>query len=294
MYDSDGDGVDESYAVYRAQYDFSEADIPKEFGKSPEGFGTDILFVIGMPEIEYRRGGSGTHWKGRLITIQPIIVDKWGSSTISLIAHNLMWKAIVEIERIVETYFYGSARDIQRTSLRYERLGSTIIYGPIIEILYKEYELGTEQIIRWTHIRIGYDATHYTDIDKGIENFEGFRVHDGKPQFVANTKTSPDVFQPHSNYAWTIELMGDRRAAFFAQDVQVAAGSQYAMDENGDSNKIEYFKVVAEIQAADGTLKTRTFTVTNGYAFTNEWRRTEGGYLFIYRGIAEEIPYSDV
>jgi hypothetical protein len=156
-------------------------------------------------------------------------------------------------------------------------------------------QIGTEKVYgRISNVQIGYDATHGVDIIKGILRFEYARVHDATPQFTANTKTSGTVFQPHSHFTWKLIFLSDVRIAFFATDVQAAGGNQYALNDNGDSNKIEYFKVILPIEDQAGVARTRTYTITNGVCTRNS---TEIGddedAQYVYEGVAEYISYSD-
>jgi len=153
----------------------------------------------------------------------------------------------------------------------------------------------TEKVYgRISNVHIGYDSTHGVNITNGILSFEYARIHDATPQFVANTKTSATAFQPHSNFTWKLRFISDCRAAFFATDVQVAGGNQYALVDNGDSNKIEYFKVIMSIQDSAGAVKTRTFTITSGFCTRNRaYIGDDQDSIFEYEGIAEYISYSD-
>ena len=72
-------------------------------------------------------------------------------------------------------------------------------------------------------------------------------------------------------------------------------GDQFALDEDGNSHMIEYFKVVCPIESGSGEPKTRTFTITNGYCLRNHGDvGNDEDAIFWYEGNAEEITYSDV
>ena len=156
-------------------------------------------------------------------------------------------------------------------------------------------ETKTEKVPgRITHVYVGYDATHGVDISNGIKSFDYARIHDARRSFVANTKTAASDLQPHSHYRWTLEFLSDCRTAFFATDVQVAGGDQFAMLPSGDSNVIEYFRVIVPIIDADGATKTRTYTITNGYALRNRaYIGDDKDAIFVYEGDAEAITYAD-
>jgi len=156
-------------------------------------------------------------------------------------------------------------------------------------------EVNTEKVPgRVTNVHIGYDATHGVDIKSGIVSFEYNRVHPAKPANVADSKTSATIFQPHSNFGWKLRFIGDCRVAFFATDVGVAGGNQYALVDNGDSNEIEYFKVILKIQDSAGNEKTRTYTITNGFALRNRtYIGDDEDAIYEYEGDAEYISYSD-
>jgi len=156
-------------------------------------------------------------------------------------------------------------------------------------------DVGTEKVNgRITNVHVGYDATHGVNIKSGIVEFEYRRIHDAKRANVANSKTSSEIFQPHSNFTWQLTFLSDCRAAFFATDVQVAGGNQYALVDNGDSNNIEYFRVIMTIEDEGGTSKTRTYIIWNGRALRNSARigRDEDAE-YVYEGDAEYISYSD-
>jgi hypothetical protein len=100
--------------------------------------------------------------------------------------------------------------------------------------------------------------------------------------------------QQPSFFNWKLTFLSDCRIAFFGTDVQVAAGNQYALVDNGFSNKIEYFKVIMAIEDGSGTPKTRTYTITNGYCLRNNAVIGEDqDAVYEYEGEAEYISYSD-
>jgi hypothetical protein len=147
---------------------------------------------------------------------------------------------------------------------------------------------------RITHVYIGYDATHGVDISSGIKSFEYRRIHDARRKEPSNTKTSANIHQPHSNFIWKLSFLSDCRVAFFATDVHDGGGSEYALVDNGDSNMIEYFKVILPIQDGSGASKTRTYTITNGFALRNSaYIGDDNDAVYEYEGDAEYISYSD-
>ena len=156
-------------------------------------------------------------------------------------------------------------------------------------------EVKTEKVPgRISNVHIGYSDAVGVNISKGTKLFRYDRVHDARTAFNVSDKTEDAIFQPHSNFDWRLEFLSDCRVAFFGTDVQAAAGSQYALVNNGDSNKIEYFKVLVPIEDETGTLKTRTYTITNGYALRNGTTiGDDEDAVYWYEGIAEYISYVD-
>ena len=147
---------------------------------------------------------------------------------------------------------------------------------------------------RNTGVKIGYDSTHGIFIIQGVKLFRYDRVHDARTAFNVSDKTEDSIFQPHSNFDWRLEFQSDCRIAFFGTDIQAVAGSQYAMVNNGDSNKIEYFKVLVPIEDGTGAPLTRTYTITNGYALRNGASiGDDEDAVYWYEGIAEYISYVD-
>jgi len=148
---------------------------------------------------------------------------------------------------------------------------------------------------RISNVHIGYDATHGVNITNGILSFEYHRIHDAVRNKPAGAATSPTInLQQPSFFEWKLAFISDSRAAFFATDVQVVGGSQYALTDNGSSNKIEYFKVIMSIQDSAGAVKTRTYTITNGYCLRNHAViGKDDDAIYEYEGEAEYISYAD-
>lgn len=146
---------------------------------------------------------------------------------------------------------------------------------------------------RITHVYIGKNATTGVDIKSGIVSFEYRRVKDAVRYKYPGAATAADIFQKPSTFEWKLAFLSDCRAAFFDTDVTSTAG-QKAMDDNGFSYAIAYFKVTLPIQDGSGASKTRTYTITGGYALRN------GAYIgddedaeYWYEGDAEYISYAD-
>ena len=156
-------------------------------------------------------------------------------------------------------------------------------------------EVNTEKVPgRVSNVHIGYDATHGVDIKSGIVSFEYDRVRDAKRYRIPGATTSKNLFQPSSSFTWKLKFLSDCRIAFFATDVQVAADNQYAMVDNGFSNEIEHFKVIMTIEDSSGASKTRTYTITGGYALRNRaYIGDDEDAIYEYEGDAEYISYSD-
>lgn len=146
---------------------------------------------------------------------------------------------------------------------------------------------------RITHVYIGKDSSNGVDISRGIISFEYDRIHEAKPASVAKTKTTTTILQAHSHFTWKLKFISDCRVAFFATDVTAVAG-QKALDDNGDSYAIAYFRVIAPIEDKDGADKTRTYVITNGFCLgNNAYIGDDEDAIYEYEGIAEYISYSD-
>lgn len=157
-------------------------------------------------------------------------------------------------------------------------------------------EIKTEKVPgRVKEVIIGYDATHGVKVTKGTLSFEYWRNKDLLRLQIPGSATASVVQDVGmSSFGWKLRFISDCRQAFFATDVQVAAGSQYAMIDNGLANKIEYFKVIMAIEDASGNPKTRTYTITNGYALRNRaYIGDDEDAIYEYEGDAEYISYSD-
>jgi len=155
--------------------------------------------------------------------------------------------------------------------------------------------VGTEKVVgRITHVYIGYDATHGVDINKGILEFTYNRKKELTRIPTGSAVASVVQDLGGSSFEWSLRFLSDCRQAFFATDVQVAPGNQYAMIDNGFSNKIEYFKIKVAIETAEGVPYVRTYTITNGYCLRNRaviGRDDDAEYE--YEGEADYISYAD-
>ena len=156
-------------------------------------------------------------------------------------------------------------------------------------------EIHTEKVPgRVTNVHIGSTSSTGVDIKSGIVSFEYARIHEAKPAHVAKAKTTSTIIQPHSNFVWKLKFLSDCRIAFFATDVVVGGGNEYAMVANGDSNPIAHFRVIVPIEDGSGNNKTRTYTITNGYALRNRaYIGDNEDAIYEYEGDAEYISYSD-
>ena len=147
---------------------------------------------------------------------------------------------------------------------------------------------------RVNNVHIGYDSSHGVDINSGILSFEYHRNHDAIRYEYPGATTTPDIFEKPSNFSWTLKFLSDCRVAFFETDVQTTAGNQYAMLDDGHSNEIEYFKIKVPIEIDEGISKTRTYTITGGYALRNHaYIGDDKVAEYEYEGDAEYISYED-
>ena len=157
-------------------------------------------------------------------------------------------------------------------------------------------EVNTEKVYgRISNVHIGSGSTTGVNISKGILSFDYWRNHDNIRLEIPGSPTRSIVQQlGMSFFGWRLTLLSDCRIAFFATDVQVTAGNQYALIDNGLSNLITYFKVIMQIQDSAGAVKTRTYTITNGYCLRNNARiGNDDDAVYEYEGEAEYIGYVD-
>lgn len=157
-------------------------------------------------------------------------------------------------------------------------------------------EVKTEKLTgRIDSVEIGYDANHGVKITQGILSFEYDRIHEAVRNKPPGAATSATInMQQPSHFFWRLRFLSDCRIAFFATDVQSAQGNQYALVDNGSSNKIEYFKVKMQVQDGNGDIKTRTYTITNGYCLRNRaYIGEDKPPIYEYEGEAEYISYED-
>jgi len=155
-------------------------------------------------------------------------------------------------------------------------------------------EVKTEKVQgRISNVHIGYDDTHGVNISKGILSFEYNRIRDAVRNKPPGSPTSPGInLQQPGFFTWKLRFLSDCRVAFFLTDV--TGDTEYALVDDGFSNKIGYFKVIMKIEDGEGNPKTRTYTITNGYCLRNNASIGEDqDAVYEYEGEAEYISYSD-
>lgn len=116
-------------------------------------------------------------------------------------------------------------------------------------------------------LEIGLTAVINTDITNVIlMNWE--RNHDVRPRLYANLKYPTSFQQPHSWILGSFSLLSDNHTAIYATDVQAAAGNQYAMYDDADSNVIDFFQVT--YQDEDGNPRVTRFFHPIIYRYNKE------------------------
>lgn len=121
-------------------------------------------------------------------------------------------------------------------------------------------------------LEIGTLATN-VDMYPILMNWE--RNHDVRPRLYANLKYPTTYQQPHSWVIGTFSLLSDQHAALYATDVVAATGGvQAAMDEDGDSNVIDFFQVTYRNEL-------------------NVAKTTRFYYTMVYREVKELLNYDD-
>ena len=126
---------------------------------------------------------------------------------------------------------------------------------------------------RIDRLEIGLTAGTNTDITNVVlMNWE--RIHDIRPRLTANTKIPVGYQQPHSWIIGTFSLLSDNQTALYNTDVVAGGGLSPALDADGDSNPIDFFRVT--YRDADNNQRTTTFNTA-----------------IISRGVKELLNYDD-
>jgi hypothetical protein len=204
----------------------------------------------------------------------------------------IVWDGINETKNVVHSstagWMIGEGREDST------RFGSDeVMYGYTLEIRKMDYETGTnntEVFVPNTYtVKIGDTSSDNTTIDKGVLNFRWWNLHTLTPRFGANVKTSSDPHQPHKEWQWELVLDGDRRTAFYAQDVTGA--TEYACVDDGDNTEIDYFVVTLSVVTGAGVSQTRTVTLTGAVVGPQTYDPAEN--RCVYSGYADKIVYAD-
>lgn len=117
-------------------------------------------------------------------------------------------------------------------------------------------------------LEIGLTAGTNADIvNVVLMNWE--RNHDVRPRLYANRKTPTTYQQPHSWIIGSFSTLTTNYAAIYNTDVDAGtAGTQPAMDEDGDSNVIDFFQVTYRDE--DNNIQTTRFYYALIYRYTKE------------------------
>ena len=139
-------------------------------------------------------------------------------------------------------------------------------------------------------LEIGLSAATNTDITNVIlMNWE--RNHDVRPRLYANLKYPRTYQQPHSWILGSFSLLSDNHVAIYETDVQAAAGNQYAMYEDADSNVIDFLQVT--YQDEDGAARVTRFFYPIIYRYNKELLNYDDS-TWIYHFMAGYAEDSDV
>jgi len=118
---------------------------------------------------------------------------------------------------------------------------------------------------RINRLEIGRTAGTNTDITNLIAmNWD--RNHDVRPRLFANAKTPTTYQQPHSWIIGSFSLLSDHHNAIYATAVNAAG--DFAMDPDGDSAVIDFFRVT--YRDAQNNVQYTTFYYAIIYRFTKE------------------------
>jgi hypothetical protein len=104
-------------------------------------FNLDIIFIVSLIGEEPPDGGaSGPICYNYVIGVQPVTIHKWDSDGDMIVdGIKLGQKAVDEVKRVIAENPYGSLRNIRGRTENVTRIGSDLIYGDVVEILYKQY-----------------------------------------------------------------------------------------------------------------------------------------------------------
>ena len=95
------------------------------------------------------------------------------------------------------------------------------------------------------------------------------RNHDVRPRLYANSKYPTTYQQPHSWVIGSLSVLSNNATAIYSTDVKAAtAGTQPAMDEDGDSNVIDFMQVT--YRDSNNAVQTTRFYYAIIYRYTKE------------------------
>lgn len=123
---------------YQAHYAFSDEDLKRLMMEGPK---VGIIFVIHHLGLSTVNSPSGPIGYRHRIGVQPVIIDRWSrDGTLSVYASEMLYKATSEVHRVIRERMSGSLRMTDRESAgTVERVGSTILYGVMVEVEYIQY-----------------------------------------------------------------------------------------------------------------------------------------------------------
>lgn len=123
--------------LFPCQFDWSQQNLSTIFKKLKY----DATIIVAIDRIEPINTPSGPRGYRFTCKVDPWVIAKRASTTtMDIVAANLLWKLVDEILRVTRTYVTGSAsRMVMDGRQQIENLGGTILYHFPLEVVVEEY-----------------------------------------------------------------------------------------------------------------------------------------------------------
>jgi hypothetical protein len=101
--------------------------------------GYDLVFVVGKPRTDTVLTASGPIAYRHTVRVTPTTIDKWGGNDQHyLVAQRILDRAAKEVRRVIRENMTGSLRLTGQETAEHQRLGSMILWGRGIDIMYTQ------------------------------------------------------------------------------------------------------------------------------------------------------------
>jgi hypothetical protein len=297
------DGV--TLAKFEACMDHTENRMALLFTTTPVNL--DLLIVVGKPRKRAYSGSGPAVGYEHVVTVTPVAVTKYNSSgAVVVTASRMVDKAAQEIRRVVNNNMSGSMKLSGRESKAATRIGSLLVWGEPIDVIYLQwttaygtYTTGTRRFGHYlSEWRVGVSSGAHTVV--GASSGLGpYMIGTSNPVTLIDIPGGTAIPQTSGtfNETWWLRVRDIEAITVLLYETNIDGSANKAMSST-TRYKIGYMAFVQNHVAINDTsdlrsVASRTFTFTNAIVHYVERKCDEAGDYWTVYGSADSITETD-